>query len=190
MRGLSLRQIADRMRLSVGHLSQIERGVSSASVRVLALAADALGVGVADFFSASEKDDVRLVTRVFERDLVNFGSHGVVKELLTVNGPRRGLDLFLIRLGAGEGSGAEAYSHSGIEAGVVLTGGFELDVDERTYVLGEGDACCFASTRPHRFKNAGQREAVVLWANYRDPDGGVMAVPHRQSDSKDKENLP
>lgn len=184
-RGLSLRVTAERMGLSPGHLSQIERGVSSASVRVLALAADALSVGVADFFAAGEKDDVRLVTRVFERDLVKFGSHGGVKELLTVHGERRGLDLFLIRLGPGDGSGEDAYTHSGIEAGVVLSGGFELDVDKRTYVLGEGDACCFASTRPHRFQNAGQREAVVLWVNYRERDDKKAATADQPTSPDD-----
>ena len=167
-RGLSLREAATRIGLSAGHLSQIERGISSASVRILALAADVLGVGVADFFAAGERDDTRLVTRVFERDVVKFGPHGGIKELLTTHGERRGLDLFLIRLGPGDGSGDRSYTHSGLEAGLVLAGGFELDVDRRAYVLGEGDACCFASTRPHRFRNAGPREAVVLWANYRE----------------------
>lgn len=166
-RGMSLRQLAQSISLSVGHLSQIERGVSSASVRTLALAADALSVGVADFFNDTERDEARIVTRVSERDSVRFGTRGVVKQLLTVHGEQRGLDLFLIQLGPDDSSGGSAYSHSGIEAGYVISGGFELEVDLRTYVLGEGDSCQFASARPHRFKNAGQRNALVLWANYR-----------------------
>lgn len=187
-RGLSLRQMAAIMNLSVGHLSQIERGVSSASVRTLALAADALGVGVADFFTDTEKDEARIVTRVSERGCVKFGTRGVTKELLTVHGEQRGLDLFLIHLGPEDSSGNEAYSHVGIEAGYVISGGFELEVDMRTYVLGEGDCCQFASARPHRFKNAGQRNAVVLWANYRTGQSGAPSSADPGSETTETEN--
>jgi transcriptional regulator with XRE-family HTH domain len=45
--GLSLETIADRTDLSIGFLSQIERGLSSPSLRVLATLADAVGVGIA-----------------------------------------------------------------------------------------------------------------------------------------------
>ena len=192
-RGLSLRQMATRIGLSVGHLSQIERGVSSASVRTLALAADALGVGVADFFADTEKDEARIVTRASERGRVKFGTHGVTKELLTVHGEQRGLDLFLIRLGPDDSSGSKAYSHLGIEAGYVISGGFELEVDRRTYVLGEGDSCNFASARPHRFKNAGQRDALVLWANYRGAQADTQSTTdadHEDTDTENRESLP
>lgn len=192
-RGLSLRQMAGLINLSVGHLSQIERGVSSASVRTLALAADALGVSVADFFADIEKDEARIVTRVSERGRVKFGSHGVTKELLTVHGEQRGLDLFLIHLGPEDSSGSEAYSHVGIEAGYVISGGFELEVDLRTYVLGEGDSCQFISSRPHRFKNAGQRNALVLWANYRAAQGGTATETGNDleiTDTENRESLP
>jgi transcriptional regulator with XRE-family HTH domain len=194
-RGLSLRQVATEIGLSVGLLSQIERGVSSASVRVLALAADALSVGVADFLSTHKQDSSNVVTRASERDVVCFGTSGMVKELLTLNGERHGLDMFIMRMaGPEDGSGVRAYSHEGIEAGLVISGGFELEVSQRSYVLGEGDACCFPSTLPHKFKNAGSREAVVLWVNYRQShtlDGPADASDEPQKSNNDRrENLP
>ena len=47
-RKLSLETVADRTDLSIGFLSQIERGLSSPSLRVLATLADVLGIGIAD----------------------------------------------------------------------------------------------------------------------------------------------
>lgn len=194
VRGLSLRQLASRVGLSVGHLSQIERGVSSASVRTLAVTADALKVGVSDFFSSDRTDNENIVTRVGERDRVQFGTDGLTKDLLTANGEKRGLDLFLIRMGPNDTSSDTPYSHCGLEAGYVLKGGFELEVEERVHILGEGDACAFESTRPHRFRNAGQREAVVLWANFRHQstqDAERLTTVKRNNEiNKERENLP
>lgn len=55
--GLSLETIADRTDLSIGVLSQIERGLSSPSLRVLATLADAVGVGIATLFGAKPNTD-------------------------------------------------------------------------------------------------------------------------------------
>ena len=46
-RAMSLEAVAARTELSIGFLSQIERGLSSPSLRVLATLADVLGVGIA-----------------------------------------------------------------------------------------------------------------------------------------------
>ena len=54
---LSLETIADRTDLSIGFLSQIERGLSSPSLRVLATLADVLGVGIAALFGSRPSDD-------------------------------------------------------------------------------------------------------------------------------------
>ena len=53
-RAMSLEAVAARTELSIGFLSQIERGLSSPSLRVLATLADVLGVGIAGLFGAKE----------------------------------------------------------------------------------------------------------------------------------------
>src|ERR1700758_3662561 len=51
-RALSLETVVARTDLSIGFVSQIERGLSSPSLRVLATLADVLGVGIAALFGA------------------------------------------------------------------------------------------------------------------------------------------
>ncbi|WP_048645244.1 helix-turn-helix domain-containing protein [Nitratireductor soli] len=189
-RGLSLRQVAERAGLSVGFLSQVERGLSSAAVRVLAVVADALDVAVADFFDGRDQDSGHVVTRAHERGSITFGPDGGRKELLTVHGEQRGLDLFFIHLGPGDSSGPDPYSHCGIEAAHVIAGGIELEVDRRTYLLGEGDSCGFPSSRPHRFKNAGRRDTLVLWANYRGSGEKTPGISETSSTATSTEILP
>src|SRR3954469_15690660 len=57
VRQFSLETVAARTELSIGFLSQIERGLSSPSLRVLATLADVLGVGIAALFGASPNAD-------------------------------------------------------------------------------------------------------------------------------------
>jgi len=52
IRAMSLGTVAVRTDLSIGFLSQIERDLSSPSLRVLAMLADVLGVGIAGLFAA------------------------------------------------------------------------------------------------------------------------------------------
>jgi uncharacterized cupin superfamily protein len=49
------------------------------------------------------------------------------------------------------------------EAGYVVSGGFDLEVDGVWHRLGEGDSFRFKA-KPFRWRNAGTEPAVVIWA--------------------------
>ncbi|MGQ0682054.1 cupin domain-containing protein [Bradyrhizobium sp.] len=168
-RKLSLETIAARTRLSVGFLSQIERGLSSPSLRVLATLADVLGVGIAGLFGAKAGDGAAaggVVTRAPERAELKLWRTGISKQLLSPAGTDGRLNLFMVQLEPGGSTGDELYTHDGEEAGLVLEGEMRLTVDTETWTLKTGDSFRFASRRPHRFSNpARDARAVVLWVN-------------------------
>ena len=85
-RKLSLETIAARTDLSIGFLSQIERGLSSPSLRVLATIADVLGIGIAGLFGAAETAAAgsdAIVTREQQRAELNLWRTGISKQLLS-----------------------------------------------------------------------------------------------------------
>ena len=55
-------------------------------------------------------------------------------------------------------------SHESEESGLVLQGRLELTVGDEVYVLNKGDAYLFDSNFPHRFRNTGREECVVVSA--------------------------
>jgi mannose-6-phosphate isomerase-like protein (cupin superfamily) len=55
--------------------------------------------------------------------------------------------------------------HESEEGGVVVHGRLEVTVGSERRVLGPGDAYYFDSRVPHRFRNAGDEECVVVSAN-------------------------
>ncbi|ANV99806.1 cupin domain-containing protein [Bradyrhizobium icense] len=165
---LSLETIAAKTDLSIGFLSQIERGLSSPSLRVLATLADVLGVGIAALFGSQPNDDAAssVVTRQLQRAELKLWRTGISKQLLSPAGAENRLNLFLVHLEPGGNTGDELYTHDGEEAGLVLEGEMTLTVDAETWSLRTGDSFRFASRRPHRFSNpAKDAKAVVLWVN-------------------------
>jgi len=166
---LSLEIVAARSALSVGFLSQIERGLSSPSLRVLATLADVLGVGIAALFGPANGDGGAphgVVTRATERAELKLWRSGISKQLLHPAGSDARLNLFLVHMEPGGSTSGELYSHDGEEAGLVLDGTMTLTVDDETWTLKAGDSFRFASRRPHRFGNPAKRaKAVVLWVN-------------------------
>ncbi|WP_456621695.1 helix-turn-helix domain-containing protein [Bradyrhizobium sp. P5_C12] len=169
VRQLSLETVAERTSLSIGFLSQIERGLSSPSLRVLATLSDVLGVGMAALFGASPSADGasdQVVTRGLQRPELKLWRSGISKQLLSAAGSDNRLNLFLVHIDPGGSAGDELYTHDGEEAGLVLEGEMMLTVDSETWSLKTGDSFRFASRRPHRFSNpADDVKAVVLWVN-------------------------
>lgn len=164
-RDLTLQAVSEATSLSVAMLSQIERDVSSPSIRSLQRLSDALEVPIGWFFSAGprEADAADWVLRRAARRVLGLAGNGVTKELLSP--PSDGaIELLLVTIEAGGSSGASAYTHPGEDAGLVLEGTLRIDVDGESSLLGPGDAFRFASTRPHRFENGGSTRAVVVWA--------------------------
>jgi transcriptional regulator with XRE-family HTH domain len=162
------RTLADLARasgLSVGHLSQIERGVSSPSVKSLHAISRALDVTISWFFlpadpvSAYERD---YIVRHRHRRALSF--NGGVKDSLLSPNLSRGLELILCELPPGAESGSEPYTHRGEETGLVLEGTLEIWVGERHFVLEAGDSFAFSSEEAHRSRNPGSSTTRVVWA--------------------------
>jgi transcriptional regulator with XRE-family HTH domain len=166
-RGLTLAQLAEAAGLSIGHLSQVERGLSTPTIRQLQAVGAALGVRIGWFFRpvepASPPDPGAVVVRASARKRLRYDGLGMTDFLLTPGLEGR-LELLLCTLEPGAGSGEEPYSHEGEEAGIVLEGALELWVEAEHHLLGRGDSFAFASTRPHRYRNPGEVTTTVVWA--------------------------
>lgn len=167
-KGMSLGILAERSKMSIGFLSQVERGLSSPSLRVLATLADVLGIGLAALVEDGAKRSGAdgFVTRESERPELKLWRTGVSKQLLSAAGPDSRLNLFMVMLEPGGSTGDAFYSHDGEEAGLVLEGTMLLVVEDREWTLQAGDSFRFASRLPHRFANPAPAErARVLWVN-------------------------
>ncbi len=158
-RRLSLAQVAEAVGISVGFLSALERSQMSGSVGTLRKLARFYKANILDFFDASENSSRQV--RQAERKVLEAGT-GVRMELLAWGETVMEPHLFRIAPEAGSG---DPYTHEGEEFIYVLRGELEIAVDGEEYHLRSGDSFYFESTTPHRWKNPGRKETLVLWVN-------------------------
>ncbi|MBL9059938.1 MAG: cupin domain-containing protein [Mangrovicoccus sp.] len=159
---LSQADVAQRAGISIGALSQIERGVSSLRVRTLWPLAAVLDVEPSQLLGAdSGLNDIYCV-RAGQRASLPVHSEGITKHLLSP--PGAALTGIWVEIEPGGGT-AEAYAHAGHEFGHVVEGEVELVIDGARYRLRQGDSFAFRSTLPHAFRNMGEGCCRILWVN-------------------------
>jgi transcriptional regulator with XRE-family HTH domain len=166
-RGLSLSDLAGRTGISIGALSQIERGLSSLRVKVIWPLAAALGVEPSALIGdGSDASSDLYCVRAHLRRQLPVHSEGIAKTLLSPPGAT--LTGMIVSVEPGGGT-AEAYAHAGHEFGFVLSGEIDLSIDGTTYVLKQGDSFAFKSTLLHSFTNNSRVRGEILWVNTTKP---------------------
>lgn len=166
VRSMSLQQVAQRADVSIGLLSQIERGLTMPSVRSLGAICRALEMPVGWLFdqpAPEGADDCQMVVRRNQRRVLDLGAKGMVKELMTPD-TCRGIQMMRLVIRPGGSSGETPYNHpEGAKCGTVLSGLLALEIDGEAHMLGPGDSFAFEATRLIRFWAAGEQETIVIW---------------------------
>jgi transcriptional regulator with XRE-family HTH domain len=171
-RGLSLRELADRLGVSPSLISQIERGRANPSVSTLYQIVAELDVSLDELLfedrrpteSSGQAPPVSgPVLRAKERQRIRLASGVIWERLTTVSEP--GVEfLYVIYEVGGASSPEDAFQrHSGHEWGYVLSGTLQVTVGFRQYVLEPGDSLSLESTTPHRLANVGDTPVHAIW---------------------------
>lgn len=171
-RGVSQRQLAERVGLSPSLISQIETGRSKPSVSTLYAIVTELGISLDRLFSASGEAGAAgggpgsrpdPVVRPHTRQVIELES-GVRWERLNSD-PADGVDfLFVVYdVGGSSSSDERLMRHPGREYGYVISGRLGVQVGFAKHVLGPGDSIAFDSTQPHRLWNLGDEPVQAIW---------------------------
>ena len=164
-KGLSLSDLAAKVEISVGNLSEIERGLSVPSIRTLCLLSKALEIGAGwllDLHAENGPPVDPYVVRASARQSIVYSKAGVVKRLASPLTSGQ-LQMLLVEIEPGAGSGETGYSHAGEECGIVQEGILNLWIEGEKRTLSQGDSFRFASTKIHRFENPGNVLTRVIW---------------------------
>lgn len=163
-KAIPLRELSSRTNLSIGALSQIERGGMTPSLSSMIRIAKSLERPLGNFFDNPS---------LFKQDAVftRKGKETLVHSLLNVRVHRLYYDetsnVEIVK-GIFEASGRtgdEKYQHEGEEWGTVLEGRLKVELGSKTYILNEGDSIFFKSDVPHRLLNAHKGRTIEIWYN-------------------------
>lgn len=161
---VSLSRLAEECGLSVGYLSQVERGRANPSLGVIKRIVDALGKTVAELFVPLGDGNGRPVhvARRGTSPRLHYGAGSPINELLS---PRANaaMEVFWVEAAVGSGSGHAHHHHDGEEFGFIVQGCMVIEIDGETHVLNEGDSVYFRSSAPHQWTSRGPDDLRAVW---------------------------
>ena len=163
-KGITQTYLAEKTGRSIGYISQLERGLSSASIPVLKAISEVLGVNITWFFhsedDASEQENKHIVRR-HNRKQLNFSDAGIKEELLS---PWMSGDFIMIltTIEPNAETDKKTRNRQGDEGGYVQLGQVELSIGDEKIVLNAGDSFSISDKEDYHFKNLSSTEKVVI----------------------------
>jgi transcriptional regulator with XRE-family HTH domain len=159
-RNLTLAQLSELSGVSVGHLSRLENGTRTPTVRLLLQLARALGVSIGELVGETSEQSIMHVSRSVERRTIEADD----TSLQSLSDPSlRALQA--VELSLHPGRVGEPATHAGEEWIYVLSGAIELDLNGSVCTLGADDAVHFRADVPHSLRNPHEQGAKVLIVN-------------------------
>ena len=168
--GLSLKDLAVQLGVSVSAVSQIERGVLQPSVNRLIEIVGALGVPLARVFADEARDRASgasvtgyVLARAGDVETVELEDGVLFRRLSPIE--TAGVDFFESTYPPGSHVDAanELIVHTGYEVGTVELGELTIRFEQEEVVLGPGDSITFPCDVPHRIVNTGPAAAIATW---------------------------
>ncbi len=156
---MTLQQLSAASGVSVGYLSQVERGNATPTLGTLTQIAQALEVET-DYFVRTPRA-VDSLTRGGARP--KFAVAGSSIEYEQIGAERSGHELTSYVMNVPPGYASEVVTHVGEEIIYILEGQISQMVGEREYLMGVGDSLHYLGTTPHCWSNKSDVQARILW---------------------------
>ncbi len=171
--GLSQRQLAARSGVTNGTISMIEQNRTSPSIGSLKKVVAGIPMSLSEFFRVEEPTPEK---HFFTADELSELSPGVLGALgakgnfhhvslkQVGDASNRSLQILYERYPPGSDTGQDMLRHESEEGGMIISGEIEVTVGEQVQVLVAGDAYLFDSRIPHRFRNLGDDDCIIVSA--------------------------
>jgi transcriptional regulator with XRE-family HTH domain len=160
--GLSQRRLAMASGVSNATISLIEHGRTDPSMGLLKRILDSLNVSFAEFFASDSLAGDRYFYRHDELSEISSGPISYLQVGSNLSNSQ--LQILHERYQPGADTGQSMLSHDAEEGGIILQGRLEVTVGERVQTLSAGDAYRFSSKLPHRFRNTGNEDCLIVSA--------------------------
>lgn len=158
IRGYTLKQTAEISGLSIGFISQVERGQTDPSLSSLKKLSGALGVKLGDLFDRDSAEHV--LVKKGEGNILQINS-AVYCELLATS-LNKSMEPMIKFISPGGESGLVA-PHAGEEFIWIIEGDLQVTLGDTIYILHGGDSVFFQANQTHAWKNIGTDLCRALW---------------------------
>lgn len=160
-RGMTLEALADELGKSVGFLSQVERGISTASIADLRKLATLFDIPLSFFLApqSSHANEAGIIQRAADRRMIG-SEDDLVEELLSPD--LSGSFEMLRSTFAAHSQSPDVVQRATEESGFILSGIFDLCVDGTWHHLKTGDSFRFKDAKM-QWVNPSDEPCIILW---------------------------
>ena len=161
-KGMTLKDLGEKVEVSAGFLSQLERGLTTISVDVLHRITTELGIELSYFFREVENEK-KVVMRGYEKrvyEIINslFLHYHLSNDLTDKIMVPRIIDI----LPMDKQERIKGYSHEGEEFVYVLEGVLTLVMGDREELLYPGDSAHYSSHSLHNWGNDSNKKTRII----------------------------
>jgi transcriptional regulator with XRE-family HTH domain len=159
---LTQEELANRVELTKGYISQLENNLTSPSINTLYSILEVLGTDVHEFFSL--ENDVVITYK--EEDYYSKEDNVLKNEIFWIvpNAQKYQMEPIIVEIESG-GQTAIDEPHSGEEFGYVLEGRITLVYNKKRYPLKRGETFYYLAHKEHYIINNSSSKAKVLWVS-------------------------
>lgn len=159
----TIKDLAEKTRLSTAIISQLERNIGNPSLSVLTAIAEAIGMKVSELLT-EELDENSLVLRKRDRQQTyNPDERYIFYNLLTPGSMNADITMTLVHCEPyAETYGGEFHSHTKEEVVYVLTGRVTMILESTQFEIAEGDTVRVPPNYKHRYINNSDEVAEML----------------------------
>lgn len=162
---LTLKDVAEKTDLSIGYLSQLERGLTSIASDTLKKIASVLDISVDELLSMPTCCKKSIV-RSYEREIIKMEGHSIIEYSLTnISNESNMLPRFVEILPQKDSEETEVYKHEGEEFVYVIEGVLTLKIEKEVHDLYPGDCAHYSSTKKHNWSNQTNKVVRLLSIN-------------------------
>lgn len=160
--GLTQQELANRLELTKGYISQIERNISSPSLETFFSLLEVLGTNPRAFFSTLKDEQI-----VHKQDEFYEQEDEKLKHLIRWIVPsalKYDMEPIIIEIEPG-GTSVIDDPHEGEEFGYCLEGEVTLVLNKTCHVVLEGETFYYTANKEHYLVNNTNKIAKVLWVS-------------------------
>lgn len=161
---MTLKVVAEQASISEGFLSQVENDVNSPSVDTLMRICNALDIDPGELLNQANSKEKIILIRKSEWDEIDLSHTGFVTRRFFAPEDRTVIDSAVLVIDPGKSIPVRKNIKNGQEVLCVLKGAVELILDEKKFLLVEGDCVHFWTDPVHqKMINNSSQKSFVLW---------------------------
>ncbi len=167
---ITLKELSEKTNLSVGYLSQFERGINTIAIDSLAKIAEVYNVSLSYFFP-NKSGENSVVLKSHEQETLDVIGENYIVTCLSVDNTDHILYPRLIEIlpTLKTNEALQTYPHEGEEFIYVLEGILTLLYKDEKHYLYPGDSAHYSSSVPHNWTNSTNKNVKILCISVPNP---------------------